>query len=133
MSVANRAYLDMKYDNATPIGLNWAANIEVRDSYEWDPADVAPGIAESALAGVEAPVWTETLANMRDVEFMAFPRLLSLAEIAWTPGVSAELGELSSQARRTRSAHDRARHQLLPCGVGAVAMSSAARCRVVEV
>lgn len=86
MSVANRAYLDMKYDNSTPIGLNWAANIEVRDSYEWDPADVAPGISETALAGVEAPIWSETLANMRDVEFMAFPRLLAVAEIAWTPG-----------------------------------------------
>ena len=86
MSVANRAYLDMKYDNGTPIGLNWAANIEVRDSYEWDPADVAPGIPEAALAGVEAPIWSETLANMRDVELMAFPRLLALAEIAWTRG-----------------------------------------------
>lgn len=86
MSVANRAYLDMKYDNSTPVGLNWAANIEVRDSYEWDPADVAPGISESALAGVEAPIWTETLASMRDVEFMAFPRLVALAEIAWSRG-----------------------------------------------
>ena len=84
MSVANRAYLDMKYDNGTPIGLNWAANIEVRDSYEWDPADIAPGIPETALAGVEAPIWSETLANMRDVEFMAFPRLVAIAEIAWT-------------------------------------------------
>jgi hexosaminidase len=84
MSVANRAYLDMKYDNSTPIGLNWAANIEVRDSYEWDPADVAPGISESALEGVEAPIWSETLGSMRDVEFMAFPRLVAIAEIGWT-------------------------------------------------
>jgi hexosaminidase len=84
MSVANRAYLDMKYDNSTPIGLNWAANIEVRDSYEWDPADVAPGIPESALEGVEAPIWSETLGSIRDVEFMAFPRLVAIAEIAWT-------------------------------------------------
>jgi hexosaminidase len=86
MSVANRAYLDMKYDNTTPIGLNWAANIEVRDAYEWDPADVAVGIQESALAGVESPIWTETLANMRDVEYMAFPRLIAIAEIGWTRG-----------------------------------------------
>ena len=84
MSVANRAYLDMKYDNTTPIGLNWAANIEVRDAYEWDPADVAPGIPAEALAGVEAPIWSETLATIRDVEFMAFPRLPALAEVAWT-------------------------------------------------
>ena len=84
MSVANRAYLDMKYDNATPIGLNWAANIEVKDAYDWDPATVAKGIPESALIGVEAPIWSETLANMRDVELMAFPRLPAIAEIGWS-------------------------------------------------
>ena len=56
----------------------------MRDAYEWDPADVAAGITESALAGVEAPIWSETLGSMRDVEFMAFPRLLALAEVAWT-------------------------------------------------
>jgi hexosaminidase len=84
MSVANRAYLDMKYDNSTPIGLNWAANIEVGDAYDWDPAAVARGIPEAALLGVEAPIWTETLANIRDVEFMAFPRLIAIAEIGWS-------------------------------------------------
>lgn len=85
MSTARRAYLDMKYDNSTPIGLNWAANIEVRDAYDWDPATIVQGVPESALLGVEAPVWTETLGNIRDVEFMAFPRLLAIAEIGWSP------------------------------------------------
>jgi hexosaminidase len=84
MSVANRTYLDMKYDDSTPIGLNWAANIEVRDAYDWDPPTVARGIPESALLGVEAPIWSETLASMRDVEFMAFPRLPAVAEVAWS-------------------------------------------------
>jgi hexosaminidase len=84
MSLANRAYLDMKYDNTTPIGLNWAANIEVRDAYDWDPAAIAAGIPEAALLGVEAPLWTETLANMRDVEYMAFPRLPAIAEVGWS-------------------------------------------------
>jgi hexosaminidase len=88
MSVANRAYLDMKYDNSTPIGLNWAANIEVKDAYDWDPATIAKGIPETALLGVEAPIWSETLASMRDVEFMAFPRLVALAEIAWSPAAA---------------------------------------------
>ena len=85
MSVATRAYLDMKYDDRTPIGLNWAANIEVKDAYDWDPATIAKDIPESALIGVEAPVWTETLATMRDVEYMAFPRLPAIAEVAWSP------------------------------------------------
>jgi hexosaminidase len=85
MSLANRMYLDMKYDNSTPIGLNWAANIEVRDAYDWDPATLVKDIPETALLGVEAPIWTETLANIRDVEYMAFPRILAIAEIAWSP------------------------------------------------
>jgi hexosaminidase len=86
MSVANRTYLDMQYDTDSPIGLHWAAYIEVRDSYDWDPASVAPGIPESSLLGVEAPLWTETAATMRDVEWLAFPRLAALAEVAWTQG-----------------------------------------------
>ena len=85
MSLANRTYLDMKYDDNTPIGLNWAANIEVKDAYDWDPATIVKGIPESALIGVEAPIWTETLGSMRDVEYMAFPRLLAVAEIGWSP------------------------------------------------
>jgi hexosaminidase len=85
MSVANRAYLDMKYDASTPLGLNWAGFIDVRTAYDWDPATVVPGITEASIAGVEAPIWTETLANMRDVELMAFPRLPAVAEVAWSP------------------------------------------------
>ena len=84
VSVANRAYLDMKYDATTPIGLSWAGLIDVRTAYDWDPATVAPGISEGSILGVEAPIWTETLANMRDVEHMAFPRLAGVAEVAWS-------------------------------------------------
>ena len=39
MSPADRVYLDMKYDADTPLGLDWAGHVEVRDSYDWDPGD----------------------------------------------------------------------------------------------
>ena len=84
MSVADRVYIDMKYHWSTPIGLNWAAVIDVRRSYDWDPAEAAAGVPESALLGVEAPLWSETVANIRDLEFLAFPRLAAVAEVAWT-------------------------------------------------
>ncbi|HEY0872158.1 MAG TPA: beta-N-acetylhexosaminidase [Vicinamibacterales bacterium] len=93
MSVADRAYIDMKYHDATPIGLRWAAIIPVQRSYDWDPATVAAGVPESALLGVEAPLWAETLANIRDVEFMAFPRLAAIAEIGWTRQEDRDWGE----------------------------------------
>jgi hexosaminidase len=85
MSLANKAYLDMKYDANTPIGLNWAGFIGVRDAYDWDPATIAEGVGQASIVGVEAPMWSETLANIRDVEFMAFPRLAAIAEVAWSP------------------------------------------------
>ncbi|MBX7187146.1 MAG: beta-N-acetylhexosaminidase [Vicinamibacteria bacterium] len=85
MSPANRAYLDMQYDPASFLGLFWAGRIEVRDAYSWDPATLMEGVGEGSVLGVEAPLWTETLATIREVESMAFPRLAAIAEVAWSP------------------------------------------------
>ena len=85
MSLADRMYLDMKYDSDTPIGLSWAGLVSVKASYDWDPAAAAPGVPESSLLGVEAPLWAETITNIRDYEFLAFPRLAAVAEIGWSP------------------------------------------------
>jgi hexosaminidase len=85
MSPANHAYLDMKYDPSTPLGLSWAGFVEVRDSYEWDPATLVDGVGERNVEGVESALWSETLEDVDDVEFMAFPRLPGLAEIGWSP------------------------------------------------
>jgi hexosaminidase len=85
MSPADRSYLDMKYDKDTPIGLDWAGVVGVERSYDWDPADRLPGVGEESLLGVEAPLWSETLRSRADLEYLAFPRLLAIAEIGWTP------------------------------------------------
>jgi len=85
MSPASKAYLDMKYNDATTLGLNWAGNLSVRSSYDWDPVVMLPGASESAVLGVEAPLWSETLQTIADVEYMAFPRLSGIAEIGWSP------------------------------------------------
>jgi hexosaminidase len=84
VSPANRAYLDMKYDKQTALGLNWAGYVDTRTAYSWDPAEVVKGVAEGAILGVEAPLWSETVVYMHDVEYMAFPRLAAIAEIGWS-------------------------------------------------
>lgn len=85
LSPANRTYLDMKYDESTELGLTWAALIEVRDAYEWDPATYMKGVAEPDIVGVESPMWSETLRNITAVEYLAMPRLPAIAEVGWTP------------------------------------------------
>ncbi|HEU4424241.1 MAG TPA: family 20 glycosylhydrolase [Pilimelia sp.] len=85
MSPANRAYLDMKYTNQTPLGLTWAGLIEVQTAYGWDPGTHLSGVPTSAVLGVEAPLWTETIVTEDHIEFMAFPRLPAIAELGWSP------------------------------------------------
>ena len=86
MSPANVAYLDMQYPGTSEFGLLWAQGpTSVQEAYEWDPADVIDGVTDEHLLGVEAPIWTETLATIDQVEFMAFPRIAAIAEKAWSP------------------------------------------------
>ena len=85
LSPSPRTYLDMKYDSTTVLGLRWAGLIEVRDAYDWNPATLLPEVPETALLGVEAPLWAETLVKLEDYQFMAFPRLAAVAELAWSP------------------------------------------------
>lgn len=84
MSPGSHAYLDMKYDSSTELGQDWAGLVEVRDAYAWDPATQVPGATETNVLGIEAALWTETLATMADIEFMTFPRLIALAEVGWS-------------------------------------------------
>ncbi len=43
------------------------------------------GSRKATSSGIEAPLWTETLITMKDIEYMAFPRLPGIAELAWSP------------------------------------------------
>ncbi|MGI5375655.1 beta-N-acetylhexosaminidase [Streptomyces sp. CA-251387] len=88
LSPADRIYLDMKYTADTPLGLDWAGLVEVKRSYDWDPGNYLPGAPASAIRGVEAPLWTETITKSADIEFMAFPRVAGVAELGWSPAAT---------------------------------------------
>ena len=81
-SPAEYAYLDMVYDKHSHVGTFWAGPTNVQDGYEWEP--VIAGLDESDVVGLEAPLWTETVEVIDDVEFLVFPRLLGYAEIGWS-------------------------------------------------
>jgi hexosaminidase len=84
MSPAKKAYLDMSYDSTSSFGLHWAAFIEVDSAYSWNPATYVDGISKKNIIGIEAPLWSETISNMDEVEYLLFPRLPGYAEIGWS-------------------------------------------------
>jgi len=84
MSPAKKAYLDMKYDSITKLGLKWAGYVAVDTGYDWNPSDYVEGIKKENILGIEAPLWTETVTNLSELQFLVFPRLPGYAEIGWT-------------------------------------------------
>jgi hexosaminidase len=85
MSPANHAYLDMKYTHRTKLGGTWAGLVDVNTAYGWDPGNYLTGVTGSEVAGVEGPMWTETIVTPADIDYMAFPRIPALAELGWSP------------------------------------------------
>lgn len=83
MSPANKAYLDMKYDLKSEYGLNWAGYVPVDTAYIWKP-EVYEGIPLKNILGIEAPLWSETISDISELEYLAFPRAIGFAELNWS-------------------------------------------------
>ncbi len=84
MSPSDVAYLDQKYDADFPVGLDWAALIDLETAYNWEPDEVVPALPREAILGVEAPLWTETAPSLVELDQLFFPRAAAIAEVAWS-------------------------------------------------
>jgi hexosaminidase len=108
LSPASKIYIDMKYTPATELGLDWAAFVDLRTSYDWDPVTFLSGVPETSVVGVEAPLWSETIQNITAAMYLAVPRLPAVAELGWTPAA-----QRNWESFRTRIAGHAARWRLL--------------------
>ena len=84
LSPATRTYLDIKYDEATVLGQNWAGYVNERAAYDWQPNQYIPDLPQEKILGIEAALWTESIETSDDMDVMIFPRLIGLAELAWS-------------------------------------------------
>jgi hexosaminidase len=100
ISPAIHAYLDMKYDSLTPIGLKWAGYLPIEKAYDWSPDQLVEGISAERIIGTEALLWTETVTTSADIQYLMFPRVLGIAEIGWT---SADKRNLNAYKTRLES------------------------------
>uniref|UniRef100_UPI0040282F0F glycoside hydrolase family 20 protein n=1 Tax=Bacteroides cellulosilyticus TaxID=246787 RepID=UPI0040282F0F len=65
--------------------ITYFGNNTLKDVYDYEPVqkDWTPQAA-SLLMGVQACMWTEFCNSSADVDYLLFPRLSALAEVAWT-------------------------------------------------
>ncbi len=80
LSPAEYAYFDMIHNFSADYGQIWAGPVSVSTVYGWS------GELEGVEAhGVEAALWTEMIDDEAKLDFMSWPRLAAMAEVAWTP------------------------------------------------
>ena len=66
--------------------------------YNYDPVpSVLTDVEKSFIKGVQANLWTEYIETPSKVEYMLFPRVYALAEIAWTPLDKKDLKNFSEE------------------------------------
>ncbi|MET3806327.1 hexosaminidase [Nakamurella sp. UYEF19] len=117
MAPATHAYLDQRYTETVPavLGQTWACEkgCDIDQFYNWDPSTYVTGVTDHDVIGVEGAMWTETIRNLSEIDYLVMPRLLALAELAWSPKVTRTvkspayqyfLGRLGAQGDRLQAA-----------------------------
>lgn len=84
LSPAKYMYLDMKYTEQSPLGLDWAGLVEVDRAYGWKYESLFKEKNKKQIMGFESPLWSETISSSEDIEYLAFPRLIGHAEMGWS-------------------------------------------------
>ena len=74
----------MQYNSICPLGLHWAGYLEVDKAYDWTLETIVEGISKENIVGIEAPLWSETVETIDDIEYLVFPRLVGYAELGWS-------------------------------------------------
>ncbi|SFG66382.1 beta-N-acetylhexosaminidase [Pedobacter insulae] len=82
MSPTQYAYIDyMQADAITEPKVY--ATLRLSTAYEFDP--VPPGVDPKFIKGGQANLWTEQVYNIRQAEYMTWPRGFAIAESVWSP------------------------------------------------
>jgi len=97
-------YLDMAY-NTEPeeIGLSWSGYTDTKSAFDLVPLDIykTAGVSDidnfvkgktaltekgkTNILGIQGQIWSETIRKEESLFYMMFPKLISVAERAWSP------------------------------------------------
>lgn len=81
----NGLYFDYSHSGSPLEPVNIGYNSPVKTTYAYDPVPAALNAEEKKyIIGVQANLWTEFIASPARVQYMLFPRMFALSEIAWT-------------------------------------------------
>lgn len=79
-------YADFVQHPSHKLGRRWGGYNQLEDVYRFpEPVSFLIREYEDQILGMQMSLWTERVADVKRLDFMTFPRLVALAEAAWTP------------------------------------------------
>jgi len=86
MSPAQYLYFDQQYvKGEDEFGHTWAGPTDTKEAYSYNPTTKLTTAREvHSIQGVHGCLWSETALNEKIADYLAWPRILALAEIGWS-------------------------------------------------
>lgn len=84
-------YYQSENRDSEPLAIGGFLPLQKVYSYEPIPPSLDPAYAPNIL-GTQGQIWTEYIQGPAQAEYMAFPRLCALSEVAWTPPEKKDYG-----------------------------------------
>jgi hexosaminidase len=87
MMPAQFLYFDLAYtDDQKEPGFSWAGFVDTFQTYTYQPIQSSwtPDVTQKIL-GIQGALWSENVSSRDQLDYLVFPKLLALSEVAWTP------------------------------------------------
>jgi hexosaminidase len=97
MSPTTYAYLDYMQSDAITEPKVYAS-LRLNKTYEFEP--VPAGIDKKYIIGGQANLWTEQVYNIRQAEYMTWPRGFAIAESVWSPTEKKNWGTFTAKVEQ---------------------------------
>lgn len=101
MTPTSHCYFDYYQSQSPdePLAIGGYLPLEKVYNYEPVPEELSPEEARHIL-GAQGNLWTEYIPDTRQVEYMAFPRALALAELLWSPLSAKDFSDFQDRLAR---------------------------------
>jgi hexosaminidase len=91
-------YFDFVQDAGDRVGRRWEGKFNtVADVYNFSPDSLITTSQSKQVLGVQAALWTEHIASTAKLQYLLFPRIAALAEVAWTQPENKNLSEFNER------------------------------------
>ena len=90
-------YFDFVQDDAHKVGRRWGGFNPLADVYAFPDGLRLSAADEAKVLGLQACLWTETTVSQARRDFLTWPRLIALAEAAWTPADRKDINSFTAR------------------------------------